>query len=165
MTRPYFPVEMSALPAKISFHELQKRNTIAGITIHTIVNNHPDYTLGLKLSEGKKSFVFLSDNELFAKGGNTPYEGFVEFVKGVDFCVHDAQYTDEDYDRKIGWGHSTFTQSMRLVKDAGVKRIFFTHHDHGSDDQFIDNMLRKMKRKYPRVTIEAAADGKKVILK
>ncbi len=165
MTRPYFPVEMNLLPAKISYHELQKRNTIAGITIQTIVNNHPNYTLGLKLSEGKRSFVLLTDNELYAKNGNTPYEDFVEFIKGVDFCIHDAQYTEEIYDKRIGWGHSTYTQVMRLVKDAGVKKVFFTHHDHGSDDQTIDSIVKKMKKQYPRVAIEAAADGKKVVLK
>jgi phosphoribosyl 1,2-cyclic phosphodiesterase len=166
MVMPYFPASFPVdTRAKITFKELKDNIKIGNVLINTIPNNHPNYTTGLKFTEGKKSFAFLTDNEIFVKKGNTPYKKFVEFTKGVDFFIHDAQYNDEIYPSKLGWGHSTYTQVMRLAKDAGVKNVIFTHHDHGSSDKFIDNNIRDMRSKYPNYYIQAAADGKTIILK
>ncbi len=165
MTRPYFPAALAGLPAKITFRELKKRIKIGDMVVQTIVNNHPDYTLGLKFTEGKNIFVFLTDNELFAKNSNTPYRKFVDFVKGANFFIHDAQYTDEIYENRVGWGHSTYNQVMQLAKDSGVKNVIFTHHDHTSTDQFIDKELKDIRSKHPNKNLQAAADGKTIILK
>jgi len=165
MTKPYFPATLEALSADITFRELRNGLKIGKMMIQTIINNHPDYTLGLKFTEGKNKFVFLTDNELFAKDSRTPYAKFVDFVKGANIFVHDAQYTDEVYVNRIGWGHSTFTQVMQLAEDSGVKSVVFTHHDHSSTDQFIDTQLADMRGKHPNTNLEAAADGKTIILK
>jgi phosphoribosyl 1,2-cyclic phosphodiesterase len=164
MTLPYFPATLSGLPAKITFKSLKKQLKIGDITVETIATNHPNYTVGLRFTEGKKSFVFLTDNELFAENGRTPYEKFVDFVKGADFLVHDAQYTDELYAKRIGWGHSTYKQVIKLAQDAAVKSVFFTHHDHGSSDDFIDGIVKKYREEYRGLNIQAAADGKTIIL-
>lgn len=160
MTLPYFPATIDALAAKITFKELKNNFAIGGINIETIPTNHPNYTMGLKFTEGKNSFAFLTDNELRAKNGSTPYEKFVTFLKGVKFFIHDAQYTDEMYPKKIGWGHSTFSHVMQLAKDAGVKQVVFTHHDHGSTDAFIDQQVDEISTLYGGYDIQAAADGK-----
>lgn len=165
MTNPYFPIALSELPSKIVFKELKNRMKIGDLLIETIVNNHPDYTYGLKFTEKKISFAFLTDNELFAQNNNTPYEKFVDFIRGVNFFIHDAQYGDEIYEQRIGWGHSTHSQVMKLAKDAGVKNIIFTHHDHASTDKFIDKVLKDLRNKYPGQNIQAAADGRTIILK
>lgn len=165
MTKPYFPATLDNLSADITFRQLRNRMKIGKMMVQTIVNNHPDYTLGLKLTEDKKTFVFLTDNELFAKDGHTPYEKFVDFAKNADILVHDAQYTDELYENRMGWGHSTFTQVMQLAKDSGVKSVLFTHHDHSSTDQFIDKQLDDMRRKHPNTNLAAAADGNTINLK
>lgn len=165
MTRPYFPASLADLPANMKFRGLGNNIKIGEIIIQTIVNNHPDYTLGLKFTEGEKTFVFLTDNELFAKDGPTPYAKFVDFVKGADVFMHDAQYTDELYEKRVGWGHSTYTQLMQLADDSGVKNVIFTHHDHSSTDKFIDAKLKEMKSKHRGTNIQAAADGKTIILK
>ena len=165
MTRPYFPVSLSDLPANMRFRGLRNNMKIGEIVIKTIVNNHPNITLGLKFTEGEKTFVLLTDNELFAKDGPTPYAKFVDFVKGADVFMHDAQYTDELYEKRVGWGHSTYTQLMQLAEDSGVKNVIFTHHDHSSTDKFIDTKLKEMKSKYRGANIQAAADGKTIVLK
>jgi phosphoribosyl 1,2-cyclic phosphodiesterase len=165
MTKPYFPAALSELPAHITFKELKERNTIAGMEVRTITNNHPDPTKGLRFSDNKNSFGFLTDNELHAKNNNTPYDSFVEFLKGVKFFIHDAQYTEEIYKDRNGWGHSTFDQVMKLAQDAGVKTVLFTHHDHGSTDRFIDGVLKEYRKKYRDINVMAAADGKTILLK
>ena len=32
---------------------------------------------------------------------------FVDFVRGADLLIGDAQYTDDEYPRRAGWGAST----------------------------------------------------------
>ncbi len=160
MTRPYFPTGLATLPARITFNKMKKRFALGGIDIATVVNNHPNHTRGFRFTENNKSFCFLTDNEVHAQDGKTSYEEFVEFTKGADLLIHDAQYTEEEYKQKIGWGHSTYHQVARLAQDAGVKELMFTHHDHFSTDKFIDKKIKEVRKKYPKYKIEAAADGK-----
>jgi phosphoribosyl 1,2-cyclic phosphodiesterase len=160
MTMPYFPVDLSTLPAKIVFHNLNKTLDIGSIKIETIVNNHPNHTRGFKFTEDKKSFAFLTDNEVHAQNGKTSYKEFVEFIRNTNLVVHDAQYTDEMYKTRRGWGHSTYRQVAELVQEAGVKEFIVTHHDHFSSDKFIEKNIKDVRKKFPKLKIEAAADGK-----
>lgn len=160
MTMPFFPANMAGLPANITFKTLKKTLAIGSIEIETIVTNHPNHTRGLKFTEGKSGFVFLTDNELHAQNGRTGYDDFVRFIRGADLFIHDAQYTDEIYEKRKGWGHSTYRQVAELARDAGVNRFMVTHHDHTSTDSFIEKNIRDIKKRYPKQKIEAAADGK-----
>lgn len=160
MTLPYFPATLNDLLAKVNFKDMKSKLKIGGVLIETIPTNHPNHTLGLKFTEGKASFAFLTDNELKAKNSNTSYQQFVQFLKGTKFFIHDAQYTDEIYPKKIGWGHSTFSQVMQLAKDSGVKKVVFTHHDHGSTDGFIEQQVTKIAALYPGFDVQSASDNK-----
>jgi len=160
MTTPYFPTGLKGLPAKIVFNDLKGTLNIGGIKIETIANNHPNHTLGFKFIENNRSFAFLTDNEVRAQNGKTPYGKFVEFLQGVDLVIHDAQYTEEVYKTRVGWGHSTYQQVGQLVQDADVKEFMITHHDHSSSDKFIDKNIKLVRKKYPKLKSEAAAEGK-----
>ncbi|MBN2621285.1 MBL fold metallo-hydrolase [candidate division WOR-3 bacterium] len=166
MMRPYFPtVSWRDVPSSILYKKATLKFRVGSITIQTIPTNHPNYTIGLKFTEGKNSFAFLTDNELLARNHITPYKKFVDFVKNTNFIIHDAAYTEEIYKTRLGWGHSTYTQVMQLAIDAGVDHVIFTHHDPPTTDQAIDTILRDFRKKYPRKTIEAAADGKTINFK
>jgi phosphoribosyl 1,2-cyclic phosphodiesterase len=160
MTMPYFPTDLSKLPATIAFHSLKKTLNIGSIKIETIVNNHPNHTRGFKFTEGMKAFAFLTDNEVRAQNGNTSFKEFVDFIRSTDLVVHDAQYTEEVYRMRIGWGHSTYQQVAELAQEAGVKSLMITHHDHFSSDKFIEKNIKQVGKKFPKLKIEAAADGK-----
>ena len=160
MTMPYFPTDLASLPAKIVFHDLKKKLEIGSVRIDTIVNNHPNHTRGFKFTEGKKAFAFLTDNEVRAQNGKTSYQEFVDFIRGTDLVVHDAQYTEETYRMRIGWGHSTYQQVAELVQEADVKHFMATHHDHSSTDKFIEKNIKDVRKRFPKLKIEAAADGK-----
>lgn len=160
MTMPFFPTDLSNLPSQITFKNLKKKLTIGSVEIDTIVNNHPNHTRGFRFTEGEKSFSFMTDNEVHAENGKTDYDEFVSFVRGVDLLIHDAQYTDEIYKKRLGWGHSTYSQVAALAHDAGVKELMITHHDHASTDKFIEKNIKAIRKKYSKHKIEAAADGK-----
>lgn len=166
MMKPYFPtVSWDDVPSRIVYKEIKSKIKIGNIVVQAVVNNHPNYTIGLKFTEGRKSFAFLTDNELFCQKARTSFKKFVEFVKGTNFFIHDAAYTEDLYPMRLGWGHSTFNQVMQLATEAGVKRVIFTHHDPPSTDEFIDGIIARMKKAYPGFAITAAADGMTIILK
>lgn len=148
MRPPSFPVKFDEIDAKFTFIPLSKEVfKIGNIEIKTIELNHPDGGAGYKLIEDGRVFVFLTDNEIGYKhpGGRSFYE-YVEFLKGADIAVLDAEYTDEEYKTKRGWGHSTYSQAAELAISSGVKNLYLFHHNQERTDDEIDENLKKVRK-------------------
>ena len=64
-----------------------------------------------------------------------------EFMQDVDVLIHDAQYTPEDYQKKRGWGHSCYIDTVNAAMDAGVKDLYLFHLDPNYTDVQVDAML------------------------
>jgi len=56
----------------------------------------------------------------------------------TDLLIHDAQYRFDEYQGKIGWGHSTFEYAVAIARMAEVKSLAVTHHDPSRDDDAIE---------------------------
>ena len=50
----------------------------------------------------------------------------VEFLQNCEVAILDAQYTDEEYKRHVGWGHSSLSSVVLLALDANVKGFCFS---------------------------------------
>lgn len=141
MSYEFFPVRFSDLKSKISFADnydhLEKEGNFKVSTIDT---NHPINTQGIRLEKNNESFVFITDNELKAQNATTPYSGFVNFCKNATFLIHDAQFTENEYKKSKGWGHSTYRQVIQLARDAEVKNLGFYHHDPNREDKQLDEI-------------------------
>jgi phosphoribosyl 1,2-cyclic phosphodiesterase len=148
MKPPYFPVDFNLLKAKFDFrcqHPDGKSATclLAGLEVCPIPLNHPNGGYGYKFIEQGKTFLFLTDNELgFQHAGGLGRQDYAKFSQGVDLLFHDAQYTDEDYKRTRGWGHSTFEDATDLAIEAGVKRLGLFHHDPDRSDDDLDRQVK-----------------------
>ena len=44
----------------------------------------------------------------------------LDLIAGADLVIYDATYTDEEFDRFHGWGHSTWQEGVRLCEAAGA---------------------------------------------
>jgi phosphoribosyl 1,2-cyclic phosphodiesterase len=144
MESRFFPVPFSALRAHIEFIEIHDEvHELAGTRIRVIRNNHPGFTLGFRMMEVGRSFVFLTDNELEAENGETPWDEFVKFAAGAHVLVHDAMYSDEEIAGRRGWGHSTHRQALELALAAHAETLVLFHHDPDHDDQKVDTMVRE----------------------
>ena len=58
--------------------------------------------------------------------------------EGADLVIYDCTYTEDEWPKHVGWGHSTWNEGMRLCQAAGVKRLAIFHHDPDHDDAFMD---------------------------
>jgi ribonuclease BN (tRNA processing enzyme) len=63
------------------------------------------------------------------------------FLDKADVLITDCTYTDEEYERKIGWGHSCISQVAELAHNAEVETLYLFHHDPDQDDDAIDAKL------------------------
>ena len=72
-----------------------------------------------------------------------PDETVLGLIDGADLVAYDSTYTDEEFPKHIGWGHSTWQEGVRLAKRAGVKRLAIFHHDPYHDDEFMDEVARQ----------------------
>lgn len=145
MDPPFFPVEFSVLKAGFDFGSSDGQEmSIGPARIIPIALSHPNGGYGFRVVEGKKSFVFLTDNELgFSHPGALREEDYLEAAHGADLLLHDAQYSDEEYaSRTRGWGHSTYARAADFAARAGVRRLGTFHHDPDHDDRAIDASIR-----------------------
>ncbi|MFH1958362.1 MAG: MBL fold metallo-hydrolase [bacterium] len=146
MSYEHFPVRFSDLESRINFKE------ICGETYETekyavkfIRTNHPIPTLGLRIEENGKSFVFITDNELNSEKVTTPRDKFIEFCRNATLLCHDAQFTENEYKKRKGWGHSVFEDVMELARDSEAENLLFFHHDPDRKDDELDKIEKKFK--------------------
>ena len=97
MKQPFFPADYRTLPSQISHKKFSRSFSIDDITIETIENNHPNGCTGLKFIRKNKSFVFMTDNELFSPTDNiTSIDEFISFIKDTDFLIIPNIYESRD---------------------------------------------------------------------
>lgn len=149
MEAPFFPVDFKAMNAKFDFTRGKPTGFKAGkATITPIPLSHPNGGWGCKIEEGKRSFIFLTDNELGYRheNGLTNSE-YVSECAHADLLIHDAQYTEEEYKVKKTWGHSTYNQTLMLAMSSKVKKVGFFHHDPERTDDEIDTIVQRAQKK------------------
>ncbi|HAW78477.1 MAG TPA: hypothetical protein DCX27_01350 [Balneola sp.] len=91
--------------------------------------------------------VFAPDNELpieIDSDNKAFVETFQNFVKGADVLIHDAQFTKEQHEERLGWGHSNWETVIELTKDLGIKRLCLSHHDPDHSDDALDRINSKI---------------------
>ncbi len=159
MKAPYFPVETETWMANIRYLDPRPVGLVHGpmrITYHNV--HHPGVTYGYRIEVDGKAIVYVSDNEFLflAKSIAQRHEEFdaeehemmlrindeeraleLKFIENADILIHDAQYTPHDYERKRGWGHSCYVDTVHSAIDAGVKKLFLYHHDPSYDDEHV----------------------------
>jgi len=148
MMAPYFPVEFDQLQAEIASHGVcDDPFEIGSVQVTPIPLSHPNQGIGYRFTENGKSFVFLTDNELTMKHpGGRDYEDYLKFSEGADLLVHDAEYSQEQYKLTKGWGHSVYTDALRLAMEAGAVQFGLFHHNQDRTDAELDKMVGDCRR-------------------
>ena len=133
----FFPIKFDDLKAEVRYLEKLSKGKleIDGTVVDSVLLQHPQGGYGFRFREGKKTLVFITDNELRedAWEGRSPAE-FAEFCKNADILIHDAQYTPQEIDKRRGWCHSDYKAAFRLAYNANVKRLILFHHDPSRTD-------------------------------
>lgn len=146
MQTPFFPVPPVQLRGLTSFATTPHEPfTIGGATVWAGQVCHPGTTLGYRLQEGNATLAYVSDNEMDLAGADV-LAGMVELVRGADVLIHDCQYSEQEYDDRRGWGHSTPRQAVALATAAGVRRLVLFHHDPSHTDEQVEALAAEAER-------------------
>jgi len=178
----YFPVRLEDMKAKVSFNDMRDGHSVSigDIKIDTHYAYHPGATLCFKIHVGGKTYGYATDNELFLGylgnpnhlGSDHPlihsHKSFIDFYKYTDVLIHEAQYTQQEYERRIGWGHSSVSNAVILCKYAEITEWITTHHDPKHTDQDLLNKLQLQKDVIEQCKIhchtQMAYDGMKLMI-
>jgi phosphoribosyl 1,2-cyclic phosphodiesterase len=127
------PVKFDQLPANIQLaDELSKQTefNVQSFRVATEKLNHPDGGTAYCLYGDGKKLAYVTDNELIPPSEvTTTWQQWLTFIEDADILIHDAQYTSQDMPYKHGWGHSTYSQVVKLAIEAKVKQLFIISHD------------------------------------
>ena len=141
LSPPLFPVHLSDIPASLTFHDAPEGEwEIGGIRIRSAPVSHPGPTIGYRMWEDGRSFTYIPDHEpvLGTELGELPAEWISghELADGSDLLFHDGQYTEDEYDRRVGWGHSSVAHAVEFARRSDAARLVLFHHDplHGDGD-------------------------------
>jgi len=168
----YFPVNLNQLHSTLIFVEIEEGNFFIdnNIKVETIYLNHPGLSFGYRLTKNNASIVYASDNEPFfdsfifhsedlqdLKEVSEKYKKnisivsehvksidskIIKFAKDANILIFDAQYTEEEFKSKIGWGHSTYNRAVEVALAANVEHLILFHHEPQHDDDTIDTILQ-----------------------
>jgi phosphoribosyl 1,2-cyclic phosphodiesterase len=148
---PLFPVHLRDLPRVTCHHVPCPPFRIGPFHIHTSLVCHPGPTVGYRIEANGRTTVYMPDHE---PALGLPSERWLEpewtsgyhLATGADLLIHDAQYTDDEYQRCVGWGHSSYRHAFAFAAHVGAKRLVPFHHDPSHDDKTLDGLLESAER-------------------
>ena len=152
MLHPNFPVPLRVMGAKLQFFDVQVPDVIAignDVYVETGNLNHPGEATGYRVCWGDRSAVYATDTEHFADGID---QELVHLARNADVLIIDCTYTDAEYwsptAPKIGWGHSTWQEAVKVAESAGVKTLVLFHHDPLHSDDQLDEIARQAQARF-----------------
>lgn len=176
----YFPVRLEDMKAKVTFNDLRDGHSVSigNIKVDTHYAYHPGATLCYKIHVAGKTYGYATDNELFLGYQGNPrdvgeeliqaQQSIIDFFKYCDVLIHEAQYTESEYTKRVGWGHSSVSNAVILCKQAEISEWIVTHHDPKHTDQDLLDKLQLQRDIIEECQIhchtQMAYDGMKLIL-
>ena len=187
METPFFPVSLRQLPSHLAIEELKEMEFKVGpVEVRSKFANHPGICVGYRLATSSGSIAYFPDNEpyeelklqLASRDGISEDEArdfagaerakMVDFLQGCDVAIMDTQYTEEEYAKHVGWGHSSVDSVVSLALDANVGKLVLFHHDPNHDDQMIDKMVEHARafvaKSGKSLEVDAAREGAEILL-
>jgi phosphoribosyl 1,2-cyclic phosphodiesterase len=142
---PLFPVDLRDVPARVVFRDVPSRSwTIEGASLTAGLVVHPGPTVGFRIEAASSSFAYIPDHEPALAGAiaDKPKEWIsgAALADGVDVLLHDAQYFEDEYRQRVGWGHSSVADAVAFSRAVGAGRLVLFHHEPLHDDGSLDRL-------------------------
>ena len=156
MLHPNFPVPLQIMQSGLQFYDLEVGEIIDwnGISVETGQLNHPGGSVGYRVNWRGLSVVLITDTEHFPDRLD---ENVLHLARRADILIIDATYTDAEYyekeNSKIGWGHSTWQEAVKVAKAAGVKQLILFHHDPSHTDDDLDAIAQEAVLEFPATIV------------
>jgi phosphoribosyl 1,2-cyclic phosphodiesterase len=165
LSPPLFPVRIVEVESRVAFYDVGSVSWPIGefeVSARGII--HPGATVGYRISRNGRSIAYLPDHEpaLGGMSAGAEWTSGSDLARDVDLLVHDGQYGDEEYQAKVGWGHSSVEDAARFADLAGAQRLMLFHHDPDHDDEQVDELLDVARSTRREGAVVAASEGQVV---
>lgn len=181
MAPAYCPVSLRDLAANIISVPFERRMTLGSdLTVEAVAQVHPGGSWGYAFGHAGMRLVYATDCELDLQLLNADADNLgpederrfapeiLAFYHNADFVIADAQYSDEEYASRRGWGHARFNTVVDLAIAARVRRLALFHHDpnhtDGEMDKLVEQARARARRRAADLEIFAAMEGATVTL-
>jgi phosphoribosyl 1,2-cyclic phosphodiesterase len=163
MESPFFPIGLREVPANVRIQELKSmRFHVGPVRVQACVAKHPGRCVGYRLFTSGGSIAFFPDNELHSQDARE-HRKMIDFLRGTDVLIMDAQFDSKEYQQHTGWGHGCLDDVVALALAAEVKKLFLFHHDPNHDDATIARMQAHARKlvaaRKGKLQVEAAREG------
>jgi len=152
MLHPNFPVPLQIMGADLQFYDIELRGNvqIGDVTIENAPLNHPGDATGYRISWNGYAAAYITDTEHFPDRLD---ENVLTLAHNADVLIYDATYTEEEYSSpassRVGWGHSTWQEAVKVARAANVKKLVIFHHDPLHNDDFLDRLGEQAAQEFP----------------
>jgi ribonuclease BN (tRNA processing enzyme) len=142
-------VRLSQFPARFEHVGFTAGETLTfddGPRVETHSLNHPGGSTGYRFRHGNRSVCYISDIE---HSEAWPDASLTGFVRNADLMIYDGMFSEVEYPRCRGWGHSTWQKGVELAQAANVKALAIFHLYPGHDDAFLRAQEAEMQAVMP----------------
>jgi phosphoribosyl 1,2-cyclic phosphodiesterase len=146
LSPPLFPMQLGDVPANVTFHDLPDEPwTIGSARFSAEAVAHPGVTVGYRIEENGHSLVYIPDHEPAL--GNDLDALSADWISGYSLAreasvvIHDAQYTEQEYPSRVGWGHSSIADAVAFGRIVEAQRLVLFHHDPMHSDGELEQLL------------------------
>lgn len=141
---PLFPIDLREVPARVAFHDVPRRRwTIEGVTLRARLVMHPGPTVGYRIEADGASVAYIPDHEpafTGIAGRPTEWISGSSIADGVDLLLHDAQYFEDEYAERVGWGHSSVADTVAYARAVGARSLMLFHHEPRHADDSLERL-------------------------
>jgi phosphoribosyl 1,2-cyclic phosphodiesterase len=138
---PLFPIDLHDVPAKVRFRDVPREAwELKGAVLYADLVLHPGPTLGFRIEADGSTLAYVPDHEpAFAgvTGRTRDWISGAGVAEEVDLLLHDAQYSAEEYEERVGWGHSSVDDAVGFADAVGARRLVLFHHEPRHDDEVL----------------------------
>lgn len=153
----FFPVHLNEMQAQLEFKTIEENTPvqIGPLILDFHHTHHPGVAYGFKIKTPHQTIGYVTDNEVHLE----TQRSFVQFFKGCDCLIHEAQYTPEEYEHKTGWGHSSLTRAIDLIKQLQPGQWLVSHHDPKHSDADLRALEKQARSHKLPCSVEWIPDG------
>jgi len=147
---PLFPVHLDDLPSHLVIHDVPEEEwEIRAVRVRAQPVNHPGPTVGYRIEDEGKVLTYISDHEpalgIDLRTVEPDWISGYALAYGSDVLLHDAQYTEDEYPGRVGWGHSSIAHMVTFALITKTRRLIMFHHDPLHSDAQLEAMLVRAK--------------------
>ncbi len=157
MLHPNFPVPLQIMGAKLHFRDLNVGEPIKisdDLVVENALLNHPGESVGYRVNWKGKAAAYITDTEHYPDRLD---ENVLRLSQDADVMIYDATYTNDEYysekSSKVGWGHSTWQEAVKVAEAANVKTLVIFHHDPLHPDPFMDDVKEQTSKHFPNSVV------------